>query len=145
LEVASISMLQQDLEMAATAPCPLAISVQLADIARLEDGWLDGEGAAYAPHVLARAREVFESLLSLGGIAMPYVYPTPEGEFRAEWNHPDRDVVVTLNAPGRRLRLLAVESVGNIPTRRESFDADQAGVKMLASTLEALLKAEVGP
>lgn len=48
LEVASIAMVQQDLGVSASVPCPLPISVQLADIARLQDGWLDGDGAAYA-------------------------------------------------------------------------------------------------
>src|SRR5262249_54569950 len=87
LEVASIAMVKQDLEVAASAPCPLPISVQLADIGRLEDGWLEGDGVAYAPHALARAREIFDALLRDGGIAMPYVSPTADAEFRAEWNH----------------------------------------------------------
>jgi len=76
---------------------------------------------------------------------MPYIYPSPEGEFRAEWNHSDRDIVVTLDADGKRIRLLVVGAGDDIPTRRETFEANANGVKMLASTLEALLKAEVGP
>src|ERR1700751_2419844 len=142
MKVASIAMVQQDLEVASSAPCPLPISAQLADIARLEEGWLNGDGPAYSQAAISRARAVFDALMEFGGIAMPYLYPSPEGAFRAEWNHPDRDIVVTLDATATRFSLLAVEVGGGVPTRRETFHSDADGLKMLSAALEKLLNAD---
>lgn len=141
LVVDSIAMVQQDLGEAVSAPCPLPISVQLADLARLQDGWLDGDGEAYDPTLLDRAKEIFESLVDLSGVDMPYVYPSPDGAIRAEWNHPDIDVVLVLDASGARLRLLAVDSTGSRESRREQYDPDRKGLKALAASLEKLLDA----
>jgi hypothetical protein len=142
VEVASIEIVHQDLDVASSNPCPLPISVQLADITRLEDGWLDGEGAVYGEAAIAQARKVFEALINAGALEMPYIYPSPDGAFRAEWNHPERDVVVTLDPSGLRLRLLAVDSNAEAPARREAHDATDDGIKALAASLESLLETD---
>lgn len=142
LEVAKAEALQQDLDVAVSGPCPLPIAVQLADISRLQDGWLDGEGSAYKQATLSKAQVLFEQLLVLSHVDMPYVYPTADGALRAEWNHPVLDVVVTLESTLRTMRLLVVDSSGQTGPMKQSYEVDEAGLRNLSSILGNMLYRE---
>jgi len=63
---------------------PLDIDLQLEEIAQLKDGWLDGEGTAYAPEALRELAKHFDRYFS-PNLPLPRLYPMPEGGIQAEW------------------------------------------------------------
>ena len=62
-------------------------SGRLAELSRLEPGWLDGEGAGIAPGVISLARTVEDTLAGCG-VASPAIFATPGGGVLFEWQRP---------------------------------------------------------
>ncbi len=98
--------------------CRISIAEQLDALRRLEPGWLDGEGPAYSAIALDRAREILDPLVGSFGLPRPFVYPTADGEIRAEWPASTWDVVVTFDPKVERAELIA-----NATTRDETEEA----------------------
>ncbi|MDM5113585.1 hypothetical protein [Aeromonas salmonicida] len=63
---------------------PLDIETRLEELARLEDGWLDGKGLALNKDALDDLARAFDEHFS-PDLGLPYLYPTPEGGVQAEW------------------------------------------------------------
>ena len=63
---------------------PLDTTKQLCDLLSLRDGWFDGEGMAYNPVFIDELRQDFVSRYPKE-CPLPYIYPTPDGDVRAEW------------------------------------------------------------
>jgi hypothetical protein len=78
---------------------------QIATIAALRDGWFDGDGTAFAPALLREVRDTMIALLDRG-VSPPLMYPTPDGEIRAEWS-PSRPYYVSaaFDVAGQRVYL----------------------------------------
>lgn len=57
---------------------------RITDLAAEADGWLDGDGKAPASAALDAARGFVAALPA--DSPRPYIYPTPEGGVRVEWN-----------------------------------------------------------
>lgn len=81
------------------------LSTQLTKIADLRGGWFDGDGAAFEPTLLTAVRGTLISLFDRGA-SMPFVFPTPDGEVRAEWS-PSKpyDVSAAFDPTGRSVYL----------------------------------------
>lgn len=90
--------------------CPecLRVLVQLSpwqqrldEIARLEDGWLDGHGSRVGEPVVSHARRVLTALTrrQIPG-PDPAVYPIPGGGVQLEWDRIDRDATLEITPTG---------------------------------------------
>jgi len=75
---------------------PLDIDRRVAELSLLKDGWLDGQGSALDPDGLRRAGTQFRTCLD-PKIPPPFLYPTPEGELRAEWSLATAEVSLDIN------------------------------------------------
>lgn len=73
--------------MTELASAALDVPARLAELAKLEDGWLDGEGRAPDRKALAWLAERFERCWPRA-LPLPYLYPTVEGGVQAEWSIP---------------------------------------------------------
>ena len=61
------------------------IDRQIDGLARLETGWLDGDGEALSDEGLLWLRDALQSKISFSDSTMPYLYPTEDGDVQAEW------------------------------------------------------------
>ncbi|MBZ0271117.1 hypothetical protein K8I61_03715 [bacterium] len=62
----------------------LDVSVQVRDLRKLRNGWLDGDGIAPSEEGLDWFEEKFKKEFP-DQLPRPRLYPTPEGGVRAEW------------------------------------------------------------
>lgn len=76
-----------------------ALNRRIAELAELQPGWLDGDGASLAPAALRNARITLAELLRLG-VPRPRIYPTPEGGIQAEWAAGDYEINITFEPDG---------------------------------------------
>ena len=70
---------------------------RLEELAALQAGWLDGNGARPDISALSRARRTLAELLSLD-VPQPRVFATPEGGIQAEWTIGNREISVTFES-----------------------------------------------
>lgn len=70
-------------------------NARLSELQSLPEGWLDGSGFAVQPGAVDVA-EILRNVLEKTDIPVPYLYPTPEGGFQAEWSVDDTQLEVTL-------------------------------------------------
>lgn len=77
----------------------IALRLRLAELQKLEDGWLDGDGERLQPQILQCARVTLGRLLRLG-VPRSRVYPTPEGGVQAEWTIGTREISLTFEPDG---------------------------------------------
>lgn len=71
---------------------PALINDQIDRLASMNDGWLDGDGAAPSQEGLEALRTLLESLAP-----RPTLYPTPEGGVQAEWSIGDREISLEID------------------------------------------------
>lgn len=86
--------------MTEVATAPLDVAAQLADLAQLEDGWLDGEGRAPDRESLAWLADRFERCWPRD-LPLPYLFPTPGGGVQAEWSLPPHEMSLEVDLGGR--------------------------------------------
>lgn len=86
--------------MTGLAPASLDVAAQLADLAQLEDGWLDGDGLAPDREALAWLADRFERCWPRD-LPLPYLYPTPEGGVQAEWSLPPHEISLEVDLGAR--------------------------------------------
>lgn len=89
--------------------CPTPIDKQADALAALPDGWFDEDSRAYDPSALAWLAKLFTAVQEAFGLPTPYVYPTPEGQARAEWPGSGWEVIVTVDLKAREANLMAVK------------------------------------
>jgi hypothetical protein len=71
-------------EQTSDLPDASDIRVQLNELKSLREGWFDGDGQAFDAESLNRlAADLLRWYPS--GVAMPYIYPTPDGNVQVEW------------------------------------------------------------
>ena len=75
---------------------PLDVTLRLDELAKLEDGWLDGKGKAPAKEKLEWIADTFESSFDTG-LSLPHLYPTAEGGVQAEWSLNDWEVSLDID------------------------------------------------
>ncbi len=79
---------------------PLDIAVQISELRRLKEGWLDGAGLAPASRDLDWLTVAFAEHYS-EGLPQPHLYPTPEGGVRAEWSIGDWELSLNIESADR--------------------------------------------
>jgi hypothetical protein len=82
---------------------PLDIDRRVAELSLLKDGWLDGQGSALDPERLRLAGTQFRTRFD-PALPPPFLYPTLDGDLRAEWSLDKAEVSVDislLNLVGR--------------------------------------------
>lgn len=132
-----------DVPTAHVPVCRVPIAEQLAALQRLGNGWLDGVGTKYSTTSLGRAREILEPLVVSFGLPTPYLYPTPEGEIRAEWPTTAWDVVLTFDPEVTRAELVANATTRD-ETEEATYAADLSGMLSMSAKLGRLLRPEAG-
>ena len=74
----------------------MEIREQLQKLRKLQDGWLDGEGRAPDRAGLDWLSSAFDQQFP-SDLALPYMYPTPEGHVRAEWSLPPHEISLEID------------------------------------------------
>ena len=87
---------------------PLDVLFRLAELERLEDGWLDGEGRALDKRGIRWFAEMFERFFPYD-LPLPYVYPTVEGNIRLEWTFGTCELSLEVDLKNHRGEWLAVD------------------------------------
>lgn len=64
---------------------PLDIAARLDELKELQDGWLEGVGRAPSADGLDWLSSAFDAYFP-DGLPLPYLYPTEDGDVRAEWS-----------------------------------------------------------
>lgn len=100
-----------------------ALDDRLAELGRLPQGWLDGEGEAPEPASLRSARAMLMQMVTLG-TQRPRVYPTPEGGVQAEWTTGSREISLTFE-PGGAVTAAAINTASGAEEELEDGDAEQ--------------------
>lgn len=113
-----------------------SVGQQLETLAKLEPGWFDGDGSAYDPVQLAWLAELLVGVTRRHRIAVPYMYPTPEGDVRAEWPGERWEVSVTFVLGAREARLFAVDLGSRDFVERTAWLDDPGGEGALARFLQ---------
>lgn len=80
------------------------------ELAALKPGWLNGEGPALSPTVLAMTAIVAESTAQWAGEIS--VYPTPDGGAQIEWADEHANHSITIG-PDLRMRLDTTDRSSN--------------------------------
>lgn len=75
---------------------PLDISLRLAELGQLQDGWLEGKGKAPAKEGIVWLEQAFESNYP-EYLTLPYLFPTGEGGFLAEWSASPSEVSLEID------------------------------------------------
>lgn len=99
-----------------------ALDSRIAELAELQPGWLDGDGASLSPAALRKARIILAELLRLD-VPRPRIYPTPEGGVQAEWAAGDHEINVTFEPDGSSAAL-AVNRESGESRELENGDAE---------------------
>lgn len=74
----------------------LDIGLQLEEISQLEDGWYDGVGSAPDKEGCEWLADSYDTYIPQE-IPNPHLYPTPEGNIRAEWSSSKTDISLEIN------------------------------------------------
>ncbi|MFP4541794.1 MAG: hypothetical protein ACLFR7_09205 [Opitutales bacterium] len=75
---------------------PLDVPARLDEFKTLRDGWLDGGGKTPKKEALDRLADAFDTFYP-DDLALPHVYPTPEGGVQAEWTLPRREISLEID------------------------------------------------
>jgi hypothetical protein len=86
----------------ATQLDPLDITLRLEDLAKLQEGWLDGSGRSLNEEALVALANHFDTFFD-DDLPLPFLYPTPEGGVQAEWNLNQNEWSVTLEVALEKL------------------------------------------
>ena len=79
---------------------PLDVLFRLDGFRNLKDGWMDGDGVAFAQDGLDWLSREFDLCYPLG-VDLPYTYPTAESGVQFEWSLPPRDVSLEVDLMAR--------------------------------------------
>ena len=102
---------------------------RIAELAELQRGWLDGDGAPPAPAALREASSTLAELLR-PDTPRPRIYPTPEGGVQAEWATAGYEVSVTFEPDGTSYALAVDRESG------ESHELENGDTGGLAEFLQ---------
>ncbi len=87
---------------------PLDVTLRLAALALLRDGWLDGRGLAPSQENLDWLAAAFDEYFD-PDLALPYLYPTAEGNIQAEWSLGAWEVSLEVDLAARTAEYQAVQ------------------------------------
>jgi hypothetical protein len=83
------------------------IETRLEELAKLRDGWLDGQGRAPERAALLRLAHAFDEHYA-PDLPLPYLYPTADGGVQAEWTLGAWDVSLEITLPAMKAHYQAL-------------------------------------
>lgn len=92
---------EEERQADSVAGCPTSLSQQIESLAELPDAWYDAESHKYNREELEWLRATLDGIVRAFKLPTPYVYPTPEGNVRAEWSIGGSEVVAELSLSER--------------------------------------------
>lgn len=101
---------------------PSSLAAQFEDLAKLKDGWFEPDTPALDSAGLKAFHEFLEQAVREHSLPLPFLYPTPDGEARAEWSFPDWEVNATIQLREHLLHLHA--------THLKSDDSEEAQLSL---------------
>ncbi|HYD47949.1 MAG TPA: hypothetical protein VEB21_06370 [Terriglobales bacterium] len=107
LMATDVSLAEEGQDDVARSGCPTPVEEQLTHLGSLRDGWLDGSGQAFPAESVEWATKLLRGLIEAFQLPTPYVYPTVDGEVRAEWSVPDWEVSLQLAPATHQAEALA--------------------------------------
>jgi len=103
--------------------------MQIASLAKLDNGWYDEESRKYEPEELRWAANLLGSVLDTFALPTPYIYPTPDGLVRAEWSLGDAEVIVNINLSNQSAEAIAAlagsDDVDELPVAFADHNAER--------------------
>ncbi len=108
---------------------------RLDEIRLLKDGWLEGSGKAPSRAGLDWLEEAF-SLHYPDESVPPYLYPTPEGDIRAEWSNNRLELSMDIQIAKKRARWHALELETDDEENRDLNLGEDAGWAWLVGTVQ---------
>jgi hypothetical protein len=118
---------------------PLDVTERLNELSKLEDGWLEGDGFAPIQSGLEWLTLAFDTYYPPDS-PLPYVYPTPEGNIRAEWSIGSNEISLEVDL----VTHVADYHILDLATDREASDTlnleTESGWQSLASKIEEIVR-----
>jgi len=93
--------------------CPTAVGDQIDSLRSLPDRWFDDDSREFHPGALKWLGQLLGEVQAAFGLPTPYVYPTPDGQVRAEWPGTEWEVIVQVDLQKREAALTAVKLVSD--------------------------------
>lgn len=116
---------------------PLDISLRLDELAKLANGWLDGNGQTAAKEKLEWLADTFESLFDTS-LPLPYLYPTAEGGVQAEWSVNDWEISLEIDLEKQQGEYQAVNIKDNTCNESQFLLGTREGWSQLNDALKQL-------
>lgn len=106
-QVNDVSLLEED-EQEHSRGAASSVEDQIAALKGLQQGWFDGIGAPYDEEDLSWLQSLLSALIASFELPTPYLYPTPEGEARAEWSGREWETILEVNPKKKTASAVAV-------------------------------------
>ena len=116
--------------------CRIAIEQQVDSLKSLADGWLDGDGRAFDGAALAWSATLLTGIVNGFDLATPHIYPTPDGNVRAEWSRPRWEISAELDS-SRKLSEVRAVRLDADEVHERSFSLAEPGQEVLLGSFLA--------
>ena len=103
---------------------PNDLDMRIGELLVLKDGWLDGAGTAPSPDGLEWLRKELTEQWP-DEIALPFLYPTPEGGIRAEWSSDEWEISAEINLETKQTDFFAIP--------RKSGESQEASCNLITA------------
>ncbi|HEX9200168.1 MAG TPA: hypothetical protein VF865_11460 [Acidobacteriaceae bacterium] len=121
----------------------LDVGSRLKELARLQEGWLNGEGHALSKKGLLRLGKSFDASFD-ADLPLPFLYPTPGGGVQAEWTVNDWAVTLEIDLATFQSEYQALNLKNNFCDERTLDLSVPDGWTQLNSALKQLQKQTAG-
>jgi hypothetical protein len=116
---------------------PLDVVLRLDELAKAENGWLNGDGLAPSQELLDRLKKAFEQDFD-PELSLPYLYPTTEGGVQAEWSLNGWEVSIKIDPTGEHAEYQAVNIESDASQETILALGDSAGWQQLNENLKSI-------
>lgn len=113
------------------------IDARIEELRQLDNGWFDGQGIAPTGAGLDQLTEVLAQLVRTEGVRAPYLYPTPEGEVRAEWSFDQFEVSAEFAYDMSTVWLHAASTRATFADEKTVSTADAAAIAAFIKQFDA--------
>lgn len=116
---------------------PLDVVLRLEELSALKPGWLDGRGTALPPQGLHWLADAFEHYYDTD-LTLPYLYPTAEGDIRAEWSFDHHEVSLDVDLETKRGFFHALDLIAESDDEFQTALDSEDGWSVLNQALRSL-------
>ena len=104
---------------------PNDVVMRIDELLVLKEGWLDGSGTAPSKAGLEWLRKELTDQWP-DDIALPYLYPTPEGGIRAEWSSDDCEITAEIDLLTKQVVFIS-SRMSDGESEEKLFDLSDSG------------------